>query len=890
MILSEIFRLKLFINLLSNSMKNYAKLFASVALALACLFPVVGLAAGSHVNITTATGGGAISADDSETDGWTNISGPSYSETDVGLIGSGGDIVLQISGGYEFSTDADSVTATVSSGGCHSGNPLLLSGSDSITITPTSNEIHAFVTQSSGGSTSCKATVTFSGIKVHPTSGNVGTSHIQDCSTVGISGVSCGTNLGNLTEVAGAASQIGFSQEPSSIMVLNQSFSQNPTVAVEDQFGNVVTSNNSETITISPVLASDSITAGNGTLSYSSPTTSPATVINGVVHYSGMQYSVAEGIQILATSDNFGTALSDAINVTTPTVVTPSDPTTVPADNVGGAFVPLASSPYVTEGSSGEIGTGTIVLTLPDGFEFDTGSTVSAVVSDYDQPHSNCDINDDHNGNHHRTLLLNGSNEQDVNPDDATHITFNVTRDSTGDCRQIITFNGITVRPTIGSPLPSGNITNTGSAVMDGPDSSTNYGTLNAPAGDPSYFRIIPPESDCVVNIGCDITVELDDQFGNRTDASGQTVVLAVNDGSSANGAGILGIVDGQATATITDGVIETVTFTLVDPSDELAIDEGSDGDHGINVDFVTGDSVPPTTTITSHSKTSTSATFGFTGHDNLDSTDDLTFECSLDSSNDEDFVACDSNPITYDGLSHGSHTFYVRAVDTSGNKDATPAHLSVSIGSTGGGGGGGGGSSGGSIVSSSGGCTGTNGYNTVTGAPCSSGGGNSSAGCAPGALYSSTTGQSCSSGGNSGAPTGCENGASYNIFTGASCFASGPGASSNSGAGSGSSSAPASAPEVFIPEGSGSSPSSAFGPFTVNLRLGYTGPYVVALQQYLISAGLLTVPVGIPLGKFGNLTKAAVYKLQAGLGVSQTGNFWNLTRAALNAKLGFSI
>ncbi len=62
-----------------------------------------------------------------------------------------------------------------------------------------------------------------------------------------------------------------------------------------------------------------------------------------------------------------------------------------------------------------------------------------------------------------------------------------------------------------------------------------------------------------------------------------------------------------------------------------------------------------------------TSATLHFTGSDNATT---VTFQCRLDSLA---FVPC-SSPQTYTGLSLGSHTFEVRAVDFSGNTDLTPA------------------------------------------------------------------------------------------------------------------------------------------------------------------------------------------------------------------------
>jgi hypothetical protein len=63
----------------------------------------------------------------------------------------------------------------------------------------------------------------------------------------------------------------------------------------------------------------------------------------------------------------------------------------------------------------------------------------------------------------------------------------------------------------------------------------------------------------------------------------------------------------------------------------------------------------------------STSVEFTFAGSDDVGVSH---FECSLDGAA---FTAC-SSPTSYDGLDGGTHTFRVRAVDTSGTPDPTPA------------------------------------------------------------------------------------------------------------------------------------------------------------------------------------------------------------------------
>src|SRR5262249_18009913 len=81
-------------------------------------------------------------------------------------------------------------------------------------------------------------------------------------------------------------------------------------------------------------------------------------------------------------------------------------------------------------------------------------------------------------------------------------------------------------------------------------------------------------------------------------------------------------------------------------------------------------DTVPPDTSITaqpSNPTTSLSAPFSFSGSDDVAV---ASLECKLDG---QTFAPCPS-PKNYSNLPTGSHTFSVRAIDTAGNVDASPA------------------------------------------------------------------------------------------------------------------------------------------------------------------------------------------------------------------------
>lgn len=84
-------------------------------------------------------------------------------------------------------------------------------------------------------------------------------------------------------------------------------------------------------------------------------------------------------------------------------------------------------------------------------------------------------------------------------------------------------------------------------------------------------------------------------------------------------------------------------------------------------------DTTPPDTQLTSappNPDSNPGPSFEFIGTDDFTFPADLSFECQLDGGG---FAAC-ASPKTYAGLNPGSHTFEVRAKDSAGNVDPTPA------------------------------------------------------------------------------------------------------------------------------------------------------------------------------------------------------------------------
>ena len=80
---------------------------------------------------------------------------------------------------------------------------------------------------------------------------------------------------------------------------------------------------------------------------------------------------------------------------------------------------------------------------------------------------------------------------------------------------------------------------------------------------------------------------------------------------------------------------------------------------------------------------------------------------------------------------------------------------------------------------------------------------------------------------------------------------------------------------------------SSTVTTLTSDQTVGSKGEEVTELQNWLVSNGYLTMPVGVATGYFGNLTKAAVAKFQVANGITPAvGYFGPITRAKLNSML----
>ena len=201
----------------------------------------------------------------------------------------------------------------------------------------------------------------------------------------------------------------------------------------------------------------------------------------------------------------------------------------ISADSAGGNYTSLIK-PVITEGSVGDVGVGTIIVNAPSGFNFaTTANSVTLTVT-----YGSC------SGSGNTSVKLGtgtGSSTQTVTPT-ATTITHNVKTASKGvaGCVSTLTYTGIKVRPTAGTPLNSGNITKSSSStstIRGVTNGSTNFGTLTEVVGAKNKLAITTQPSS-TVTVSTDFTikpvVKLQDQFGNTvtTDSSSTITRTAV--------------------------------------------------------------------------------------------------------------------------------------------------------------------------------------------------------------------------------------------------------------------------------------------------------------------------------------------------------------------------
>jgi hypothetical protein len=199
----------------------------------------------------------------------------------------------------------------------------------------------------------------------------------------------------------------------------------------------------------------------------------------------------------------------------------------ISADTAGGAYTSLTGPTY-TEIQNGNVGVGTIILKAPAGFLFDTNATLPTVLVTRV------------GGSGADALNIKGvasGTSAAMTSVTTSNLTFTVTSASSGGVTCSLTWQDIRVRPSAGTPLVSGNIANSGTAVIQGiTTNSTSFGFLAEVVGNATKLGIAnAPSSTGVAGVEFvqQPVIQIQDQFGNARTADNSTVVVVTNNGSA---------------------------------------------------------------------------------------------------------------------------------------------------------------------------------------------------------------------------------------------------------------------------------------------------------------------------------------------------------------------
>ncbi|HCI72323.1 MAG TPA: hypothetical protein DHV30_17700, partial [Balneola sp.] len=246
-------------------------------------------------NLTAATGGEAISADDASTT-YTTLSGPRVQESFIGEYTSSGTFVFKAPTGFEWDTGGANPSATVAPA---------FGGSTNLAISftsRTSSEITFTVTTASSTN---PAEITFNGFRVRPTTGTLpNEGNIRNIGTTGSGGT---TNYGSLTMVAGTQIAMAYSQQPGTSTV-NSAISPSVRIQLVDQFGNSVEEGG---VDIDVAL---NVVSGSGALTGGSTTTIRTNSL-GIADFTNLLIDDTGSYTLTATSAGLASELSNEFDV-----------------------------------------------------------------------------------------------------------------------------------------------------------------------------------------------------------------------------------------------------------------------------------------------------------------------------------------------------------------------------------------------------------------------------------------------------------------------------------------------------------------------------------------------------------------------------------------------
>ncbi len=336
-----------------------------------------------------------------------------------------------------------------------------------------------------------------------------------------------GTASSNIVVGPNTAQTLAFTTQPGGASRVGSALANQPVVQAQDQFGNTSSMGLPDSLSVSLTL-----TSGSGSLLGTTTVDIGAAAGNGTAIFADLQCSDAgTNKQLTASATGFAIVASAAFNVGGTVAATGGE--AISADTVSGTFTTL-SGPVYYEVASADVKTGTIILNAPAGFIFDTGGTAPTVL--ITRIGGSGGTANNING------VVSGTAAA-ITSRTTSQITFTASSTSAAGVTCALTWQNIRVRPGAGTPLASGNITKTGSSVMQAVvDGSTAFGSLSETAGIASRLAFVtqPAGATAGAPFGIQPGLRTRDQFGNDS-VIGLPATLMVNMALSSGSGTLLG-------------------------------------------------------------------------------------------------------------------------------------------------------------------------------------------------------------------------------------------------------------------------------------------------------------------------------------------------------------
>ncbi len=351
------------------------------------------------------------------------------------------------------------------------------------------------------------------------------------------SGALTNATSGNIVVSAAPADRLAFTTSPAGGYA-GSAFLTQPTIVTRDAFGNASTVGLAGNQIVSVAL-----TSGTGTLIGTTNIDIGTNAGNGTVTFTDLGVSAAgQGKAITASSSGFTNAVSATFNIGG---VEPST-ANVSSDTSVSGFAVIPDFVYY-EAQSGDVGTGTITLVPPAGFEFvaggSGGSEQQAIINKISGGGSTGNIN---GGGNHQVIPLSVSSGA---------ISFNVSSTSSGGKTDSITWHNVRIKALSNVPT-NGIVTKTAGATLNSVvDGTTAFVNVQTVGGAATTLEIqVQPSTNALVGVAFaqQPVLVLKDQFGAVSSGDNTTVVTATRNLGT-------GSLQGTVTATAVNGV---VTFT----------------------------------------------------------------------------------------------------------------------------------------------------------------------------------------------------------------------------------------------------------------------------------------------------------------------------------------